>query len=72
MTLTPLDLKPEFTAETFAELIHPLKSGARLKVKFETVHRRKNGSLYPIEVHLQLSTLECLPAFVAIVVDTSE
>ena len=67
--LTPLDVKPEYTPASFEELIHPLRIGKQDKVQFETAHRRKDGSLYPVEVHLQLSTYRNSPAFVAIILD---
>ena len=51
--LTPLDLKPEFTAESFAKMVEPLLKDEKQKIQFETVHRRKDGSLYDVEVHLQ-------------------
>ena len=70
-TLTPLDLKPEFTPETFAELIQPLHNGEKNKVRFETIHRRKDGSLYPVEVHLQL-VAGSTPVFVAIIIDITD
>ncbi|MGB9887919.1 MAG: GGDEF domain-containing response regulator [Moorellales bacterium] len=52
--MTPLDLKPEFDLEGFRELLAPLVRGEKEEVVFETAHRRKDGSLYPVEVHLQL------------------
>ncbi len=67
--LTPLDLKPEFTRPSFVELIQPLQDGTREIVDFETVHRRKDGSQYPVEVHLQLSSFHGSPAYVAIIQD---
>ncbi len=70
--LTPLDIKPEFTLETYRALIAPLHSGERSEVVFETVHRRKDGSLYPVEVNLQLSQSETPPALVAIIQDITE
>jgi PAS domain S-box-containing protein len=70
--LTPLDLKPEFSAKSFEQLILPLQTRAQRQLRFETVHRRKNGTLYPIELHLQLATFDGQPAFVAIVLDTTE
>ncbi len=42
--LTPLDLKPEFTAESFSELLAPLRKGEKEKIVFETVHKRKDQS----------------------------
>ena len=70
--LTPLDLKPLFTAEAFDELIRPLREGRRDDLVFETVHRRKDGSVYDVEVHLQLMREETPPVFVAIVQDITE
>ncbi len=52
--LTPLDISPEFTAETFADLIAPLRSGAEQRIVYRTIHRRKDDSRCPVEVHLQL------------------
>jgi diguanylate cyclase (GGDEF)-like protein/PAS domain S-box-containing protein len=70
--LTPLDLKPEFDAEKFGRLIEPLRSGAQSVVRFATSHRRKDGSLYPVEVQLQLFAAEQPPVYVAIIQDVTE
>ena len=70
--LTPLDLKPEFTAESFAKMVEPLRKGEKQKIQFETVHRRKDGSLYDVEVHLQLSTYQNTLVFVAIILDITQ
>ncbi|MDH5536583.1 MAG: PAS domain S-box protein, partial [Betaproteobacteria bacterium] len=70
--LTPIDLKPEFTHASFETLLAPLKRGERDLLIFETVHRRKDGSLYPVEVHLQLSLHESPPVFVAVIRDITE
>ena len=70
-SLTPLDLKPEFTAESFAELVTPLRNGKTETVRFTTVHRRKDGSHYPVDIHLQLMT-DGDPVFAAIILDTTE
>ncbi len=70
--LTPLDLKPEFTEEAFAEITRPLLQGAREQVVFETVHRRKDGTTYDVEVRLQLSRAETPPVFVAVIQDITE
>jgi PAS domain S-box-containing protein len=70
--LTPLDLKPEFTASAFDELLAPLRSGEQTRLEFGTWHRRKDGSEYPVEVHLQLSSAGGSSAFVAIILDVSQ
>lgn len=67
--LTPLDIKPELSLESFNELLEPLHSGRKENIQFETVHQRKNGTLYPIEVHLQLTTFLLKPAFIGIALD---
>jgi PAS domain S-box-containing protein len=69
---TPLELNPELSAEDFAELLAPLRSGEVARVGFETVHQRKDGSRYPVEVHLQQVTLDGAPVIVAFVVDLTE
>jgi len=66
------DLKPEVPEPKFREMIAPLRSGTVDALAFETVHRRKDGSLYPVEVRLQLFKIEQPPVFVAIVLDISE
>ncbi len=70
--MTPLDIKPEFTKESFIQLVEPLKSGAKEITTFETVHERKDASLYDVEVHLQLSEFLDKPVFVAIILDITE
>lgn len=70
--LTPLDVKPELTAASFAALIAPLRDGRRDQVAFETIHRRKDGSTYPVEVRIHFLASEVPPAFVAVVQDITE
>jgi len=67
--MSPIDIKPGMSSEQFATIIQPLRNGEQDMVAFETVHRRKDGSLYPAEVRLQLSHTETPPVFVAIIQD---
>jgi len=53
--LTPLDLKPEFTPGAFEQTLTPLRTGEKEKVELSTLQKRKDGSLYPVETHLQMS-----------------
>lgn len=69
---TPLDLFPAFSQEEFAALLKPLRSGEQEQAIFEGLIQRKNGSLYPVDVHLQLSRLSRGPVFFAMVQDISE
>ncbi|WP_273565657.1 sensor histidine kinase [Maribacter halichondriae] len=71
-TMTPLDIKPEFNRPKFGKLIAPLLKGKKTKIKFETTHSRKDGTLYPVEVHLQVSSLLDNYVFVAMILDITE
>ena len=70
--LTPLDIKPDFSHESFEALLAPLRRGEQEVLAFVTSHRRKDGSLYPVEVRLQLARTESPPVFVAIIQDITE
>ena len=69
--LTPLDLMPGLSRDQFMSLIQPLREGEQPLVQFENIHRRQDGTLYPVEVRLQLSRTENPPVFVAIIQDIS-
>lgn len=70
--MTPLDLKPEFDLNLFHALIEPLLLHEKEQLVFNTVHRRSNGSHYPVEVHLQLSDYDGKLVFHAIILDITE
>jgi len=70
--LSPVDLKPEYSLASFEALLEPLRSGEKSMMNFETVHQRKNGSLYNVDIRLQLSYAEAEPLFVAIIKDITE
>ena len=70
--MTPVDLKPDYSYKAFCELLKPLRQGDRNELLFESTHRRKDGSEYPVQVHLQLSELTDPPLFVAIITDISD
>ena len=72
-TMTPLDLKPEFTEWSFREMLLPLCDGRRASHVFETVHRHKDGHTVAVEVSLQLvRAQEEAGRFVAVVRDITE
>ncbi|WP_262911026.1 sensor histidine kinase [Gillisia lutea] len=70
--MTPLDIKPNFTEASFREAIKPLTNNEVEKLQFETTHTRKDGTSYPVEVHLQLSTIGDREMLVAIILDITE
>ena len=67
--LTPLDIKPSFTRESFEQMIAPLRNGERESLHFETFHRRKDGTTYPVEASLQLMTTT---TFLVVIQDITE
>ncbi|MBI5751979.1 MAG: PAS domain S-box protein [Hydrogenophilales bacterium] len=68
-SLTPLDIKPLYTRESFEALLAPLRRGDTEHIQFKTIHRRKDGSSYPVEVRLQLSQAATGPVFFAFIQD---
>ncbi len=73
LTMTPLDIKPEFTPPRFHALVKPLLTHPGRPRVFETVHRHKNGFDIPVEIVLQyVAPKSGQPRFVAIVRDITE
>jgi len=69
--MTPLDLNP-YDRAAFEDLIAPLRAEENELVTFETTHRRKDGTRYPVQARLQLSRAEDPSVFIAIVLDITE
>ena len=69
--LTALDIKPDLTRDEFEALLQPLH-GSQKQVIFETRHRRKDGTSYPVEVRVQLLAEESPPVYLAVIQDISE
>ena len=71
--MTPLDIKPEFTLESFQEMVRPLHDSTQSSITFETVHRHKDGRDIPVEVFLQHVRREGAESrYMAIVHDITE
>ena len=71
-TMTPLDLKTEENQIEFRNNIETLLKKNVEKLEFESVHQRKDGTKYPVEVHMQLSSLGEKDVFVAIILDITD
>ena len=65
-SMTPLDLKKEFSMPFFLSIIEPLKSEEKQIQVFKANHYRKDGSIYPVEIHLQLCNYKNGKAFLAV------
>lgn len=72
INMTPIDIKPEFTKADFVKMVKPLLNKKQERIVFETIHSRKDGSTYPVEVHLQRIEQEIGDVFMAIVLDISD
>lgn len=70
--MSPINIAPEFTVEKIDELVAPLKMGKQNQIIFETVHRRKDGSTYDVEVHLQLQAYGHESLYTAIILDITD
>lgn len=70
--MTPVDIKPEFTLQQLEALLQSLRQGTEKSMVFETVHRRKDGTHYDAEVHLQLMNVEGEEFFTAIIIDITQ
>lgn len=70
--MSPVDIKPEFTEEQFLNLIKPLQPSKNSSLQFETVHKRKDGSLYNVYVRLQRNIWDDRESYVANIIDITE
>ncbi len=70
--MTPVDIKPHLDKEGFLKEINPILEGKKDKLKFNTTHQRKDGTTYPVEVHLQKSSTGDHETLVAIILDITE
>lgn len=70
--LTPADIQAHVFNQEMTELMAELLAHKKNVNKFNAVHLRKNGSLYPVEIYLQLFEHETGSYFIAIVLDISK
>lgn len=68
LTMHPYDIKPDFNERDFRDYVQPLIDKRAKQQKFKTTHQRKDGSTYPVQIHLQL--LE--ENFLAVIMDITE
>ncbi len=70
--MTPIDIKPDYEMESFKAIIKPLTTGEKDQLIFQTRHQRKNGTVYPVEVYLQLVKQNTDEIYIAIIVDITD
>ena len=72
LNMIPTDINPESDLDEIKQLVAPLKRGEVDKVVLETVHRRKEGTIYNVEVNLQIADHLGDSAIIANIFDISE
>ncbi len=70
--LSVFDVKKEIDEARFNKMIGPLKEGLTEKIEYCAFHIRRDGTSYPVEVHLQNSTFNKTPVFVAVILNISK
>ncbi len=66
---TPWDIKPELSQAQFMAMVQPLLKGDQENLDFETLHQRKDGSVYHAAIRLQLIRSDGDDVFYAAVQD---
>ncbi|ALJ03742.1 histidine kinase [Pseudalgibacter alginicilyticus] len=72
LNMTPVDITAYKNDLEFREIIDVLLNKTVNKLEVETIQKRKDGTEYPVEVHLQLSNLGEREVFIAIILDITE
>ncbi|MGB3211236.1 MAG: EAL domain-containing protein [Desulforhopalus sp.] len=70
--ITLLDIFIDLDRQSLSELLAPLYNGHWEPLVHKGISRRKDGSTYPVEARLQLSTIDVPPIIVANVQDITE
>ncbi|WP_223476711.1 sensor domain-containing protein [Oricola indica] len=66
--MTVIDIKPDIDEAAFRDLVADLLSGDEKTIRVESRHKRRDGSLYDVEIHLQMAS-GAPNRFVAFVLD---
>jgi len=70
--LTPFDIKPFYSDQQFRAALAPLREKNKTFLEFVTVHQRKDGSRYPVEVHLDSINHAGRQGYLASIIDITE
>lgn len=70
--LRPWDLLLEYTPPLFKRMLQDLKDGKKQQLKMKTTQRRKDGSLYPVEVLLESCHFHGEEAFFATILNREQ
>lgn len=71
-TMTPSDIKAEYSNEEFHKLVRPLLDETKALLTIETKHRRKDGTEYDVEARIQKMLYGGKEHFVVNIIDISD
>lgn len=69
--MTPADIKPKIGEAVFKSILRPLAMREEEIARFSTIHERKDGSHYDVDIRLQY-VKGTEPVFIAMVTDVTE
>lgn len=69
--MTPLDIKPEFTRRQFTRMLAPLLDASQSFIEIKTSHKRRDATIYPCSIRIELLRTASGSSFVAFVEDLS-
>lgn len=69
--ISPIAIAREMTLESYAQFVKDLREGSQISTAFNTVHTRKDGTTYPIEVQLFYLVSDTGPVIILIGNDVS-
>ncbi|WP_127715995.1 PAS domain S-box protein [Halobacteriovorax sp. HLS] len=72
LKMTPLDIKPQYNLESFNEALISLRNESSESISFDTIHQRKDGTKYNVEVRVQRGTYSAKDVFIAFIIDITE
>jgi PAS domain S-box-containing protein len=67
-----IDIKADYTEARLREAYRPMLEGETSRMVAHTIHRRKDGTLYPAEIHSRASTFDGRAVIFQIVLDQTE
>lgn len=70
--ITPIDLKKEYDLDSFKSLLQPLIEKETKKIIINTQHIRKDGTSYPLMMHIQQIYDMAQPSYVAVGLDMTQ
>lgn len=71
-SMTPFDINPELDLEGFQGLLEQFKNNEKEQIFFNTMHKRKDKSQYPVKVDLQLLNYGDEELLFAMAIDLTE